>query len=152
MTCPRKHDMWVVGSGQDTTMLYNLFDMLPGSARNSENTDTWKQFLDLVSYFHYSPFWSITRGFKSQGKLSLDFSLAPNVWCLYQEQPIFQIPTGIQQVNLLLIQKLWNYCRFFRLRAPNCPQVRSQWPGLESLMLVTKWLKSVSSWPYLYIQ
>ena len=57
MTCPRTCSYL----GQDRTLShYNPFDTLPDSARNSENTDNWEQFLGAGSYFHESPLWSIT--------------------------------------------------------------------------------------------
>ena len=52
MTCPRTCSFLC----QDKTLShYNPFDTLPHSARNSENTDNWEQFLGARSYFHEPP-------------------------------------------------------------------------------------------------
>ena len=51
-----------------------------------------------------------------------------------------QLPMG-EPVNWLLTQNLWSLGRCHRLRDLDCPLFRSQPCGLESLMLLTKWLK-----------
>ena len=104
--------MWVIGPGQDTSMLQSIW-YTPWFSQ-----ELWKhRQLRLVSgcnvYFHCSPFLEHHLSPKSQGRVVLGFSLTPNMWCLYQQHPIPQTPTGYAT------SPWWSYCRFCRLRAQN---------------------------------
>ena len=100
---------------------------LADSARNSENTEKWEQFATGCNmYSHFSLFLEHHLSPKSQGWVILRFSLAPNMWCLYQQQPIPQTSTRCPTSPFTSDGNPWSYCRFCRLRAQDCPQFRCQ--------------------------
>ena len=122
------------GEDKILSSCHNPFDILSYSARNSENTDNWHEFLGSVSYFHYSPVPGLTWAPKHRGEW-IGIPLAPNMWCSSNNIQFSKHSLGVQKANLLLIQNLGSSYRFSRLRAQNCPQLRCQPHGLESLMI-----------------
>ena len=97
--------MWVIGPGQDTSMLQSIW-YTPWFSQ-----ELWKhRQLRLVSgcnvYFHCSPFLEHHLSPKSQGRVVLGFSLTPNMWCRYQQHPTPQTPRVCNKSSMELLQIL----------------------------------------------
>ena len=123
MTCPTTQacGWW----DQDKTLPYHNPLIQYRFCLEVENIGNWYEFLDAVSYLHYSAPQASCEPSNHKAEWVWDFSwLQRYGFCANPIQ--FPIPSGCPTVNWLLRPYLWSHCQCHRLRYQDSPDFRCQ--------------------------